>query len=48
MKDEGMSMADMGYVVIDKRGRIRTRHVDRRFDENIGTIVCAVRQAKAG
>lgn len=46
MKGEGMEMADMGYVVIDKQGRIRTRQVDRRFGENAGTIVRALRQAK--
>jgi peroxiredoxin Q/BCP len=46
MKGEGMDMADMGYVVIDKQGRIRTRQVDRRMGENAGMIVRAVRQAK--
>ena len=46
MKGEGMEMADMGYVVIDKGGRIRTRQIDRRFGENVGTIVRALRQAQ--
>jgi peroxiredoxin len=46
MKGEGMDMADMGYVVIDKQGRIRTRQIDRRMGENVGMIVRAVRQAK--
>lgn len=46
MKGEGMDMAEMGYVVIDKRGRIRTRQIDRRMGENAGTIVRKVRQAK--
>ena len=46
MKGEGMEMADMGYVVIDKQGRIRTRQIDRRFGENVGTIARALRQAK--
>ena len=46
MKGEGMDMADMGYVVVDKQGRIRTRQIDRRMGENTGMIVRAVRQAK--
>lgn len=46
MKGEGMDMADMGYVVIDRQGRIRTRRIDRRFGENVGMIVRAVREAK--
>lgn len=46
MKGEGMEMADMGYVVIDKQGRIRTRQIDRRFGENVGMIVRALRGAK--
>jgi peroxiredoxin len=46
MKGEGMEMADMGYVVIDKQGRIRAREIDRRFGENVGMIVRALRQAK--
>jgi hypothetical protein len=36
-----------GYVIIDKQGRIRTRQVDRRFGENVGMIVRALRQAKS-
>lgn len=47
MKGEGMEMADMGYVIIDKQGRIRTRQIDRRFGENVGMIVRALRQAKS-
>lgn len=46
MKGEGMDMADMGYVVIDKQGRIRARQIDRRFGENVARIVRALRQAK--
>lgn len=47
MKGEGMEMAEMGYVIIDKQGRIRTRQIDRRFGENAGMIVRALRQAKS-
>ncbi len=46
MKGEAMEMADMGYVVVDKQGQIRTRQIDRRFGENVGMIVRAVRDAK--
>ena len=46
MKGEGMEMADLGYVIVDKQGRIRTRQVDRRFGENAWMIVRALRQAK--
>ena len=45
MKGDGMDMADMGYVVIDKQGRIRARQVDRRFGENVGMIVRALHEA---
>jgi peroxiredoxin len=46
MRGEGMDKADMGYVVIDKHGRIRTRQVDRRFGEHVGMIVREVEKAK--
>ena len=45
MKGDGMDMADMGYVVIDKQGRIRARQVDRHFGENVGMIVRALHEA---
>ena len=46
MKGEGMDMAELGYVVIDKQGRIRTRQIDRYFGENFGMILRALRGAK--
>lgn len=46
MKGEGMEMAELGYVVIDKQGRIRTRQIDRRFGENVDMIVRALREAR--
>jgi len=46
MKGNGMDMADMGYVVIDKRGRIRARQIDREFGDHIGDIVRVLREAK--
>jgi hypothetical protein len=33
-------------VVVDKQGRVRTRQVDRRFGENVDSIVRAVHDAK--
>ena len=45
MKGDGMDMADMGYVVIDRTGRIRSRQIDRRFGENVGMILRAVHEA---
>lgn len=46
MYGDSMGMPEMGYVVIDKQGRIRTRQVDRRFGENVDSIVRALRAAK--
>jgi hypothetical protein len=42
-----MDMAELGYIVIDKRGRIRARQIDHRFAENFGIIAGALRQAKS-
>lgn len=44
----GMQMGEMGYVVIDKQGHIRTRRTDRRFGDNVGMIERAVREASTG
>ena len=44
---EGMEMADMGYVIIDRKGNIRARQIDGRFGENIGMIIEGLRQAKS-
>lgn len=46
MKGEAMEMAEMGYVVIDKQGRLRTRQVDRSFGENVEQMLGALRNAK--
>lgn len=46
MKGEGMEMADMGYVVIDREGRIRARRIDRRFGDHFERLLHDVRQAK--
>ncbi len=47
MKGEGMEMADMGYVVIDREGRIRARRIDRQFGDHVELLLHHVRQAKA-
>ncbi|HXK34459.1 MAG TPA: redoxin domain-containing protein [Dehalococcoidia bacterium] len=46
MYGESMGMPEMGYVVIDRQGRIRARRMDRRFGENVDTIVREVRAAQ--
>jgi peroxiredoxin Q/BCP len=43
---DSMGMPEMGYVVIDRQGRIRTRQVDRQFGENVESIVRALREAR--
>lgn len=43
MKGEGMEMADMGYAVIDRRGRLREKKIDRKFAERINDILAIVR-----
>lgn len=44
MKGKGMEMADMGYVIIDRMGRIRYLQIDRRFGENVDPIIRVLRQ----
>lgn len=43
---KGMGMPEMGYVVIDKQGRIQAQKIDRKFGENADAILRALRQAK--
>ena len=46
MKGERMEMADLGYVVIDREGRIRARRIDREFGDHVERLLHDVRQAK--
>ena len=46
MKGEGMEMADLGYVVIDREGRIRVRRLDREFGDHVELLLHHLRQAK--
>lgn len=46
MKGDGMEMADMGYVVVDRMGRIRYWQLDQRFGENVERVVRVLRQVK--
>lgn len=48
MKGEGMMMADMGYVVIDRDGRIRARRINRRFGQDVEDVVELVGQIGSG
>lgn len=46
MKEGGMRMADMGYVVIDRAGRIRAKRIDPLFGDNVGLMLDAVLASK--
>ena len=45
MKGDGMEMADLGYVVIDRDGRIRSRPIDPEFGEHVELLLHEVRLA---
>ncbi|MGH7320713.1 MAG: peroxiredoxin family protein [Candidatus Rokuibacteriota bacterium] len=46
MKGERMAMGDLGYVVIDREGRIRAKRVDREFGDHVELLLHHLRQAK--
>jgi len=48
MKGEAMGMADMGYAVIDRRGRLREKKIDRKFAERVDDILATVRALGQG
>jgi thioredoxin-dependent peroxiredoxin len=47
MKGDAMEMADLGYVVIDRDGRIRSRRLDREFGDHVELLLHEVRRAAA-
>jgi len=47
MKGERMEMAELGYVVIDREGRIRAKRVDREFGDHVELLLHHVRQARS-
>jgi peroxiredoxin Q/BCP len=47
MRGERMEMADLGYVVIDRHGRIRARRLDREFGDHVELLLHEVRRANA-
>lgn len=47
MQGDRMEMADLGYVVIDRQGRIRVKRIDRQFGDRVELLLHHVRQAKA-
>ncbi len=47
MKGDRMEMAELGYVVIDRQGRIRVTRADRAFGDHVEHILRYLRQAKA-
>ena len=46
MKGASMRMANMGYVIIDARGRIRARQIDSQFGENADDILAIVKHLR--
>lgn len=48
MKGEGMQMADMGYVIIDKAGRIRDRRIERNFGDNLASVLSTLKGLRGG
>jgi peroxiredoxin len=46
MKGERMQMADMGYIIIDRQGRLRARQIDRQFGEHGRDILAIVRHLR--
>lgn len=44
MKGEHMPMADMGYVLIDRAGRIVAQRIDRQFGEHPDEILAKLRR----
>lgn len=48
MQGEMRNMGDMGYVVIDKAGRIRDRRVERKFGDNLAPVLSTLKRLQAG
>lgn len=46
MKGEAMEMADLGYAVIDRKGRIVAKRIDREFGNHAELLLHEVRRAK--
>jgi peroxiredoxin len=46
MKGEGMEMADLGYAVIDRRGTLIAKRIDREFGNHVELLLHEVRRAK--
>lgn len=44
----GASMAEMGYVVIDRAGRVRVRRVDPLFGAHVAEILNALQEGSPG
>ena len=47
MTGQNMSMAYMGYVVIDRQGRVRVRKVDPQFGEHAKDILAILEHLDA-
>lgn len=46
MTGSGMQMADMGYVVIGREGRVLAKRIDPQFGDNVALILDAVLAAR--
>jgi peroxiredoxin len=44
MKAQNMTMARMGYVLVDRAGIVRTRELEPRFGERVDDIVSSLRE----
>ena len=44
MKGEHMPMADMGYVLIDRTGRIVAQRIDRQFGDHAEEVVAQLQR----
>lgn len=47
MKGEGMDMGDMGYVIVDRQGKVRAQRIDRNFADNLKDVLDTLHQVRA-
>jgi peroxiredoxin len=45
MKGEGMEMADLGYAVIDRNGKLVAKRIDREFGNHVELLLHELRRA---
>lgn len=47
MKGDGMDMGDMGYVIVDRQGKVRAQRIDRNFADNLKDVLDILGQVRA-